>query len=141
LRQPDFEMHHTVYVGGEVQFPGRYALTSKADRVTDLLDRAGGMTPEGHAGSVTFVRQGAGRIGIDLPEVLKNVNHRDNLILQNGDSLVIPRYSPVVMVRGAVNSPVAVAYREGAPLAYYLRSAGGLTRMADKSLAYVRQGN
>ncbi|HLV26599.1 MAG TPA: SLBB domain-containing protein [Gemmatimonadales bacterium] len=143
LRQPDFELQHTVYVGGEVQFPGRYALTSKQDRVTDVLKRAGGVTSEGHPGSVTFVRtsNNAGRIGIDLPSVLRDVRHRDNLLLQHGDSIVVPRYSAVVMVRGAVNSPVAVSYREGAPLSYYLRSAGGTTRMADKSLAYVRQGN
>lgn len=143
LRQPDFELHQVVFIGGEVAFPGRYSLLSKTERLSDLLQRAGGLTSEAYAAGITFVRgqHGAGRIGVDLPAVLADPSHRDNLELQHGDSIVIPRYSPVVIVRGAVNSPIAVAYRPGAPLDYYIRSAGGPTRLADLAHTYVRQSN
>ena len=142
LQQPNFELQRTVYVGGEVRYPGHYALVSKTEQVSDILERAGGLTDEAYPDAVTFVRaaEKAGRIGIDLPAVLADAGHRDNLLLQDGDSIEVPRYSPVVMVRGAVNSPIAVAYRPGASLHYYLRSAGGMTRRADRNIIYVRQG-
>ena len=50
-------------------------------------------------------------------------------------------YSAVVNVSGAVNSPVAVSYVPGQDLAYYVRAAGGPSRKADLSRAYVTQPN
>jgi protein involved in polysaccharide export with SLBB domain len=92
---------------------------------------------------VTFFRakDSVGRIGIALPEVLRNPRSRDNLQLQNGDSIYIPRFNAVVNVKGAVNSPVAVTYVPGASLDYYVRAAGGITRQGDLRYAYVTQPN
>jgi protein involved in polysaccharide export with SLBB domain len=73
--------------------------------------------------------------------VLANARHRDNLILQDGDSVFIPQYSAMVDVGGAVNSPISVAYVPGATIDYYVRAAGGASRMADTRRAYVRQPN
>jgi polysaccharide export outer membrane protein len=143
LPQPDWELQRTVAIGGEVRYPGRYALRSKTERVGDLVARAGGLTREGHADGITFYRSrgGVGRIGIELPNVLRNPRHRDNLILQDGDSIFIPRYSGVVNVNGRVNSPVAVAFVPGQTLEYYIRAAGGPSTRADVSRAYVTQPN
>jgi polysaccharide biosynthesis/export protein len=156
LRQPDWELQRTVALYGEVRFPGRYALQSKNERLSDLIQRAGGLTREGHADGVVFHRAGttqargatdgereaaAGRIGIELPQVLRNTRHRDNLLLQDGDSLFIPRYSGVVHVAGAVNAPVAVAFVPGQDMQYYLRAAGGPSPRADVGRAYVTQPN
>jgi protein involved in polysaccharide export with SLBB domain len=76
-----------------------------------------------------------------LPDVLKNPRSLDNLPLQDGDSLFIPRYNAVVNVQGAVNSPVAVTYSPGKRIDYYVRAAGGPTRKADVGRAYVTQPN
>jgi protein involved in polysaccharide export with SLBB domain len=143
LRQPNWQLLQTVVVAGEVKFPGTYTLLSKNDRVTDVLKRAGGLTNEGYANGVTFYRHKSkiGRIGINLPDVLRNPQDRDNLLLQNGDSIFIPRYSSVVRVTGAVNSPVAVSYVPGRDLNYYIRAAGGPSATADASRAYVTQPN
>jgi polysaccharide export outer membrane protein len=62
-------------------------------------------------------------------------------LLQDGDSLFIPRYSAVVSVTGAVNSPVAVTYMPGRDINYYIRAAGGPSRKADEGRAYVTQPN
>jgi protein involved in polysaccharide export with SLBB domain len=143
LPQPDWELQRTVVIAGEVQYPGRYALRTKTERVGDIVKRAGGITREGHADGVTFyrARDGVGRIGIELPNVIRNPRHRDNLILQEGDSIFIPRYSGVVNVQGQVNSPVAVAYVPGQTIDYYIRAAGGPAARADMSRAYVTQPN
>ena len=86
-------------------------------------------------------RNGVGRIGIELPDVLRNARSLDNLPLQDGDSLFIPRYNAVVNVQGAVNSPVSVTYSPGSTLEYYIRAAGGPSRKADVRRAYVTQPN
>ena len=143
LRQPGWELQRTVAVTGEVRFPGKYSLLSKNEHISDILKRAGGLTPEGYANGVTFYRTAnrIGRIGIELPDVLKDPRSRDNLLLVDGDSLYIPRFNAVVRVEGAVNSPVAVTYSPGEDLNYYIRAAGGPTRKADVDHAYVTQPN
>ena len=143
LRQPNWELQRQVVITGEVQFPGTYSLRTKTEKVSDLIQRAGGLTREAYADGVTFFRynDNVGRIGIALPEVLRNPRSRDNLQLLNGDSVFIPRFNAVVNVKGAVNSPVAVTYVPGANLEYYVRAAGGITRKGDLRYAYVTQPN
>ena len=137
LRQPDWELQRNVAIAGEVRYPGKYALQNKNERISDIIKRAGGLTTEGYADGIVFIRKGflgfdtdekqnvVGRIGIELPRVLRNRKDRDNLLLQDGDSIFIPRYSGVVHVTGAVNSPIAVAFSPGKDLSWYVRSAGG----------------
>jgi polysaccharide biosynthesis/export protein len=143
LRQPNWELQRTAVIAGEVRYPGRYSLKTKSEKITDLITRAGGLTPDAYANGVTFyrARNGVGRIGIELPDVLKNPRSLDNLPLQDGDSLFIPRFNAVVAVQGAVNSPVSVTYSPGKTFEYYIRAAGGPSRKADVRRAYVTQPN
>jgi polysaccharide biosynthesis/export protein len=143
LRQPDFELQRTVTIAGQVLFPGTYALKTKEDRLVDVVQRAGGLTPQAYAQGIRFVRSvdNRGRIDIDLPRALREHSSRDNIILQPGDQITIPEYQPSVRVTGAVNSPGSVLYRRGAKLQYYLDAAGGFTRMANKSGVSVEQAN
>lgn len=149
MRQPDFEYMRMVSIAGRVKYAGTYPLLNKTERLSDLLQRAGGLTPDADSAAIVFMRQhdSTGRIGVDLPKVLKNPNHVDNLILIDRDSIFIPAYNAIVMVRGEVNagrsngtSPAtAVAYVKGADIDYYIRSAGGGTVKADEGKAYVTQ--
>jgi len=143
LRQPDFELQRTVFVGGEVRYPGRYALRRKTERLSDVIARAGGLTTEGYPDGVTFyrTRDSTGRVGLDLPRVLRDARTRDNFVLQDGDSVLVPAYNPVVRVVGAVNAPSAVAFAPGQNIDDYVRAAGGPGPTADLSRAYVRQPN
>ena len=143
MEQPDWNLQRTVVLVGEVRFPGTYALTSKGERLSNLIERAGGLTDQAYADGVAFYRKkgSLGRIGIDLARVLKDHGFRDNLILQDGDSIHLPQFSAVVDVRGAVNSPVAVAYVPGRDIYYYVSAAGGFSRKAEARLAYVVQPN
>jgi protein involved in polysaccharide export with SLBB domain len=148
--------------------------------VSDLLTRAGGLTPEAYSEGVQFYRsytagrltggdpmspllatprpyvspsgrELAGRdsvrrsvperVGIDLPRVLKDSSFRDNIVLMGGDSIYIPEFDPVVMVRGAVNSPGAVAYEPGMNLDWYVDRAGGYTQTGDNDRPFVTQPN
>jgi protein involved in polysaccharide export with SLBB domain len=141
--QPDWQLQQTVTLRGEVQYPGDYPLVTKTERLSDLLTRAGGFTTSAYPGGVVFVRRRnqIGRVGIDLPAVMRDNGHIDNLQLVDGDSIFIPRFTPVVTIRGSVNSPVGAPYVRGAKLSYYVRSAGGANVQGDRNHAYVMQPN
>jgi protein involved in polysaccharide export with SLBB domain len=141
MRQPSWELQRTASIGGEVRFPGKYTLKTKTETIKDLIDRAGGLTHDAYPGGVVFTRTNIGRIGVDLPSVLRNSRSSDNLPLLDGDAILIPRYNPVVNVTGAVNSPLTVTYSPGKSIDFYVRSAGGPGRFADVKHAYVAQPN
>jgi protein involved in polysaccharide export with SLBB domain len=143
FRQPEFELQRAVKVTGEVLFPGTYALTRKDERLSDLVDRAGGLTPTAYAAGGRFYRpfERAGRVNIDLGAALAQVGGADDILLQPGDSLHVPEYIPTVRVEGAVNLPTSVLYQEGAGLDYYIGNAGGYARLADKANVSVRYAN
>src|SRR5439155_948990 len=143
LKQPDFELPRSVQLRGEVRFPGVYALRSKTDRLTDLLDRAGGVTRQAYPNGIRFFRReaDAGRVGVDLPMVLRDPRYKDNLVLADGDSIYIPAYVPTVRVEGAVNAPTSVTYVAGRGLDYYLNAAGGVSFKGDKGRVFVQQPN
>ncbi len=142
-RLPGWELQRNVTITGEVQFPGTYTLTTADDRLADVIRRAGGLRTEAYPNGIRFFRAAgeAGRLPVNLPQVLGNPQHRDNLLLVAGDSIHIPRYIPVVRVEGAVNAPASVTYRRGAGLDYYIDAAGGYASRADKKRTFVLQPN
>ena len=143
FQQPDFNFQRTVVLLGEVRYPGTYSLRTKGDRLSQLITRAGGLTPRAYAAGIRFYRAtgNAGRLDIDLVRAMADSGARDNVVLQPDDSIVIPEFLPSVKVIGAVNSPGSVLWRNGAGLDYYLNSAGGFAPNADKGTVSVRYAN
>ncbi len=141
FRQVNWTLPRTVVVTGEVRYPGRYTLLTKTERLDAVLERAGGPTKEADPNGIALIRtqNHVGRIGVDVRDALKNPNHQDNLILQDGDSISIPSYSGVVRVAGSVNAPIAITYAPGKNLIYYVYAAGGPGIRAELSRAYVTQ--
>ena len=101
------------------------------------------VTPRGQelAGRDSVRRSVPERVGIDLPRVLRDSTFQDNIVLMGGDSIYVPEFDPVVMVRGAVNSPGAVAFEPGKNLDWYVDRAGGYTQTGDNDRPYVTQPN
>ncbi|MDZ7773793.1 MAG: SLBB domain-containing protein [Balneolaceae bacterium] len=55
---PNYENQQEIRLVGEVQYPGAYSLSSKTDRISDLIERAGGLTSEAYLeGAALFRRQ------------------------------------------------------------------------------------
>lgn len=65
-------------------------------------------------------------VGINLDEAMKNPgSDRWDIVLREGDKLVVPQYSNTVSINGQVMYPNSVAYRKGAKLSFYIDQAGG----------------
>jgi polysaccharide export outer membrane protein len=81
------------------------------------------------------------RLPIDLPKGLEAPGSPEDLPLEDGDTLYIPRRPLVVSVAGAVVSPSVVVFREGMTAEDYIRQVGGYARDADrKNTVIVRAG-
>ena len=143
FHQPGFELQRSVTVLGRVRFPGTYALQRRDERLTELLERAGGLALDAYPDGVRFYRSvdAEGRVNLDLTNALKHPNSADNLVLQPNDTIVVPEYEAVVKVTGAVNSPGSVLWKDGASAAYYISAAGGYSYKADGRHTNVRQAN
>ncbi|MEJ5264778.1 MAG: SLBB domain-containing protein [Bacteroidales bacterium] len=68
-RSPGYEVQTQAQVVGEVLFPGVYTIQSKNERISDLVKRSGGLTPEAYIRGARLYRQ-----------VKEDVNMRTKLI-------------------------------------------------------------
>ncbi len=140
-RNPESEPQRYVLIEGQVRLPGRYALLSEQERLSDLVARAGGLRPEAYSDGVLFVRAGVGHVSVDLSQALITQGGDDDLVLRAGDEISVPQRSATVAVVGAVQRPMAVVYQHGAGPDYYLERAGGLRQGADGSRIYLEMPN
>jgi protein involved in polysaccharide export with SLBB domain len=170
-RSPAYMPQLLVSIEGEVTFPGRYSITSRTERISDLIKRAGNITSEAYIKGASLVRQlSAGQklrekaletvanmkdttksgvlhrakyntIGIDLEKILNSPGSPNDLFLQQGDSLRILKQSQTVQVTGAVYNPNVIPFIEGMRLNRYISEAGGYTNEAVKSNVYVVYAN
>lgn len=76
-------------------------------------------------------------VGIELDKALAEPGSDYDMVLREGDRLVIPQYVSTVSISGEVMYPNTVLYLQGKNLKYYVGQAGGYGLRAKKSRAYV----
>jgi len=152
---PDFELLEPVDIRGEVEYPGTYALISENERLSDLIERAGGLTDEAFPDGATLFRaqDSIGFVIMELEEVLNDIDSRHNYLLKEGDLITIPKQKDLVTIVGAtrakelypdriVRGGFNVAYRKGKKAKYYIdKYAAGIGEDGKASLVVVEQPN
>ena len=170
-KSPAYQPQINVKVNGEILYEGTYALTQKTERLSDLVQKAGGVTPYAYIKGARLVRrinaeermrmqsvldmakntaQGSDSIdlnkldlgnvyyvGIDLEKALAKPKSDADLVLREGDELIIPEFNNTVRISGAVMYPNTVSYANNKSLSYYIEQAGGYGTLAKKSKAYI----
>ena len=76
-----------------------------------------------------------GRIIIDL------LNNSNQILLQDGDSLLIPEKNNNIFIFGEVLNEGALLYKNGADLNYYLNAASGLREQANYKQIFIMYPN
>ncbi len=129
-----------VEVRGWVERPGSYGLRQSGERFSSLFERVGGLRPDAYLEGARLIRGDslAGRIQIDFQKALDDKGSYDDLPLRGGDIIVIPMRPATVAVRGRVNSPRNIVWREGKNWKWYIQQAGGYSDSADEDRVYVR---
>ena len=170
-KSPSYQAQVNVSINGEVLYGGTYALTQKSERLSDLLSKAGGLTPYAYIKGARLVRRinaeerfrmqsvldmakntanGSDSIdvsklnlgdvyyvGIDLEKAIKNPGSDADVVLREGDELIVPEFNNTVKISGSVMYPNTVSYSSNKTLSYYIEQAGGYSTRAKKSKAYI----
>lgn len=78
-----------------------------------------------------------GRITVEADPATLTANPAQNILLEKGDRIFIPKRPLTVRVAGEVLSPAALQFRTNKAPLDYVREAGGTTHYADKGRAFV----
>ncbi len=170
-RNPEFADIAIVRISGEVKYPGNYSLESRNDRLSDLIKRAGGLTNAGFAEGTRFTRAISSNekersiqlleiahsadtvdvekitikdrytVGVDLVAAMKEPGSSKDIILRNGDQIVIPQHNNTVRISGEVLYPNTVPYVEDKSVSYYINQAGGTNSKGQRSKAFIIYAN
>ena len=224
-RNPNYKKQQLVTIEGQVRSPGQYAIRTQGERISDLLNRAGGINAFAFVEGATLIRKTefyeeptdieqqidqlikleakfqktpdllteaeqsllksinediaelekrresnqnlssfakrerlkeviernaltdniqlkqAEAIGIDLQSIINEPGSVSDLLLEDGDVLIIPKKSETVRLRGKLLYPTTTRFVKGKSLKYYINSAGGFDFRAKKKGTYVVYAN
>ena len=223
-KNPEIDIKRFARIEGEVKYPGEYAISSKKERISDLINRSGGPNEYAYFKGATLIRKTefaeesslieneikdltslkekiltnlnltesekllvsridsdieklnkenstnqdfssfvkkeriseivkrnamdgdiplakSESIGINLDQILKNPGLKSDLLIEDGDIIIIPKKLETVRLRGELLYPTTVRHSSSRGLKYYINSAGGFDLKAKRSSTYVVYAN
>ncbi|MFA5645927.1 MAG: SLBB domain-containing protein [Candidatus Ratteibacteria bacterium] len=79
----------------------------------------------------------SGRIVMQLRSLEEMSNGPEDLLLEDGDTIYIPKQPVTVSIMGEVNHPANIVHSKGAGIDYYVKKAGSYTRNVDKKNIFI----
>ena len=76
-------------------------------------------------------------VGIELDKALEKPGGDADLVLREGDRIIVPEYNGTVKISGNVMYPNTVAYEKGKRPSWYIDQAGGFGNRAKKGSTYI----
>ena len=76
-------------------------------------------------------------VGIELNKALAQPGCDEDIVLREGDRLIVPQYTSTVKISGDVMYPNTVGYQKGKKAGYYIDQAGGWGNRAKKSHTFI----
>ena len=224
-KNPNFYVQQYASIEGEVMYPGKYAISSKNERISEFLERAGGLKSMAYLKGATLIRltefaevqsdldkkikslndlrnkvidkgfslteseillierveedlktlnnqkndnqkissyakterineiikrnsvstdipiAKSEAIGIDLQSIIKSPGSKSDMLLREGDVIIVPKKLETVRLRGELLYPTTVRFLNGKSLKYYIDSSGGFDSKAKKGGTYVVYAN
>ncbi|WPR74708.1 SLBB domain-containing protein [Algoriphagus sp. NG3] len=80
-------------------------------------------------------------VAINLEEILKNPGSENDLLLEEGDIISVPKLLQTVRMRGDVVYPTTLRHESGRSLKHYINASGGFQRRANRKQTYVVYAN
>ncbi len=157
-----YQSKEYVTVSGLVKKPGDYALKTNKYSLYDLISDFDGFLPDAELSGVKLRRAVKTseimeiidevesdslkvdidefvEIGLNVNEILKSSGELSqyNIVLKDGDEIIVPKFDNSVEVNGAVQQPTAISYYRGLNTKSAINKAGGFGPNAKKSAVYV----
>ena len=76
-------------------------------------------------------------VGIELDKAMEKPGSDDDLVLREGDRIIVPEYNGTVKISGDVMFPNTVAFDKNKDVKYYINEAGGWGNRAKKSHTFI----
>ena len=137
---PYFHNQKQIRISGEILYPGDYTILRPNEKITDIIQRSGGLLLSAYPEASQYLRNGI-RISASLADIIKNPNSNLNFEVQDGDEIIILPHPNVIEVSGEVNTPGIHKYVPKKRLRYYLRLAGGLGPDSDLNNIWIEYPN
>jgi len=179
VKADPFKLKQTaVKISGEVKFSGSYTLSNPEERLSSLIDRAGGLLPYADINGAKLIRKKekvdttqikrlakssvkldlldngskqdtdmlvdneelenqTTEVALDLKSILQHPGSEEDITLKDEDELIVPRFVNTVSIGGEVLKPVTVQYHTGSGFGSYISAAGGYSRNAFRSRAFI----
>ena len=196
---PDFQAARNVVLDGEVRYPGTYTLLSKDEKISSLINRAGGLTKYAYLDGVKMYRKfeiteqedeqnvlseelkerilqnpelaviyandinntnqkpksifgedektyAFDGVYLNLEKALDSKSSKHNLVLVEGDSIIVPKTMDVVHITGKLmnleGNSISAPHFKSRRANYYVNNfAGGFTKENKKSNTVVLYPN
>ena len=166
-RSPSYVSNRVVKVTGEVNFPGDYNMSRREERVSDIIAKAGNITDFAYIKGAQLLRKKTDAekkqnelmtdaveasndsildkdeeeqrylVSFDMADALKNPGGENDLVLVDGDELIVPVLNNTVKIDGAVQMPTTVSYKKGMKKSDLVNAAGGYAKRAYKRRSYI----
>lgn len=176
-RSPAYKEQQYVRIEGDgILREGSYPIINRNDKISDIVERAGGLTELAFLPGATLVRttilpeasmadiaeaeenitknivSGASvntvsgtskqeNIGINMTRILKNKGSKEDLIVQAGDVIRIPKRLETVQVSGQVLYPTTVKYNDGMSFLDFVSQSGGFTKTSQRRSSWIKYAN
>lgn len=138
---PDFEPPALVHLDGEVLYPGKYSILRKDEKISDLIIRAGGFKEYAFLDGVSMYREGVGRVYFDIEKAMRKPDSKHNVVVNEGDSIVIPKTLDLVYISGAIanhtDHSISAPYFGKRAKYYITKFAGGFNSESARGKTYV----
>jgi polysaccharide biosynthesis/export protein len=124
--------NRSVTISGQVKYPGTYPIISSNDKITEIIERAGGLTDDAYPRSSRLIRDSI-EIKVSFEKIIYNSKSKYNFIVKDGDEILINGRPNLITIRGAVNNPGNYQYLKGYRLNDYIEMAGGYSINASRA--------
>jgi protein involved in polysaccharide export with SLBB domain len=169
---PSYKKQVSVKISGEVLMPAIYTLQSREERLSSIVQRAGGLLYNADIRGAKLIRKNkevvdsnqvkrllmalrkdtaakqdslisrtTRDVAIDLAFILQHPGSEDDMTLEDGDELLVPRINNTVSIDGEVYKPVDIMYERGKSMRDYISDAGGATLLGKRGRAFVIYAN
>ncbi len=176
-RSPSYKEQQYVRIEGDgILREGSYPIINRNDKISDIVERAGGLTelaflpgatlvrttilPEANAVDIAEAEEnitqnivtGASvnsvegttkqeNIGINMTRILRNKGSKEDLIVQAGDVIRVPKRLETVQVAGEVLYPTTVKYIDGMSFLDFVSQSGGFTKASQRRSSWIKYPN
>ncbi len=139
---PGLTQIETASIKGLVKNQGVYAIKDASYSLYDIIMDSGGFLDNASVEGISLNRNGT-VFSVDVQKLLdsKGNDVKNNIVLNDGDLISVPKTDNTVFINGEVNLPKYISFQNGISLRKAVSQAGGFTSFSNRKESFVEYQN